>query len=196
MSRDDAYTTAVEMFKREHDRWIQNALVLFGVLVAVLLADKTSFLPRWLVLLVATLISAMTVFVSLTIRGSTDAWRETVRHIEEQSRAGNDVRPFQIFDEYLRWYTESHGHWRDFVEIVCGWRSATRFRARGNIGRLGCREWKRKVLLSVTRLYTLMAFVATLLFAILLVYHGLAWLTQSHGLSVFARRCDRFDMFN
>ena len=183
MNRDDAYKTAVEMFKREHDRWIQNALVLFGVLIAIVLADKISFLPPWLVLLVATLISAMTVFVSLTIRGSTDAWWNTVHHIEEKCRAGDDVRPFQIFNEYLQLYTENHEHWRDFVEIVCGWR-------------LGCREWKRKVLLSVTRLYTLMAFVATLLFAILFFYHGLAWLTQSLCLSVFARRCDRFDIFN
>ena len=41
MKRDQGYEIAVRMFQREHDRWIQNALVLFGSLVSIFLIYET-----------------------------------------------------------------------------------------------------------------------------------------------------------
>jgi hypothetical protein len=176
MSRDQAYEIAVRSFHREHDRWIQNAVVLFGVLISILLTDKLSILPQSVVLVVATLFSAMTVFISLTIRGSTDAWWKTVRYIED-CRDGVDIRPFKIFRENLWQYADAHGHGRDFCKILHFWQSDVRY--------------------SVTRLYTLMAFAATLLFAGLLIFDYLMPpLAHTLYLSIFARQCDRFDMFN
>ena len=160
MTRDQAYTIAVSNFQREHERWIQNAVVLFGVLLSILLFhSRLSVLPQWLVLPLAIAISAMTVCVSLTIRGSTDAWRKTVRHIEglAPDTPDNDIHPFEFFRSCLTRYTENGDHWTDFVIIVWGWRRH----------RLGCAKWRRKVLFSVTRLYTLMAFMAVLVFALL-----------------------------
>jgi hypothetical protein len=40
MDRTEAYTAAVAMLQREHARWVQNALVLFGALVSVFLVYK------------------------------------------------------------------------------------------------------------------------------------------------------------
>lgn len=156
MSQEQAYEIAVRSFQHEHNRWIQNAVVLFGVLMSLLLFhSRLSILPTWLVLPIAIAISAMTVYVSLTIRGSTDAWRETVRHVEH----GDDILPFEFCDNWLERYTAHKGQWRDFCDIVCGCRKR----------KLGWLRWKRQVLFSVTRLYTLMAFTAAVMFGILFV---------------------------
>jgi hypothetical protein len=106
MTRDQAYDVAVRSFHHEHDRWIQDAVVLFGVLVSILFAQ--SRIPGLLVLLVETVISVVTLCISLTIRGSTDAWRNTLRQIE-YSPADVELLPFELFDQRLGRYTSGGG---------------------------------------------------------------------------------------
>jgi hypothetical protein len=133
------------MFQREHDRWIQNALVLFGSLVSIFLIYETleDLVPLYAVLALAMVITFVTVCVALSIRGTSDAWRDTIRTIEES--AAEDVRPFEIFQNHL----DSHSYREDLNSILCFWRP--------------------KVLFSVTRMYTLLAIVITLVFALLLL---------------------------
>jgi len=98
MNRDEAYKIAVEMFKREHDRWIQNAVVLFGAVVSVLLLYFNTSLKgnSWAALvvsLVSATISAMIVCVALSIRATTDAWRFTISAISRLPYTAEDVEP-------------------------------------------------------------------------------------------------------
>ena len=66
MKRDQGYEIAVRMFQREHDRWIQNALVLFGSLVSIFLIYETleDLMPISAVLALALVIAFVTVCVS------------------------------------------------------------------------------------------------------------------------------------
>ena len=145
VKRDQGYEIAVRMFQREHDRWIQNALVFFGSLVSIFLIYETleDLMPISAVLALALVIAFVTVCVSLSIRGTSDAWRDTIRTIEES--AAEDVRPFEIFQNHLG----GHSYREDLGSILCFWRS--------------------KALFSVTRMYTLLAIVITLVFALLLL---------------------------
>jgi hypothetical protein len=99
VKRDQGYEIAVRMFQREHDRWIQNALVLFGSLVSIFLIYETleDLVPLSAVLALAMVIAFVTVCVALSIRGTSDTWRDTIRTIEES--AAEDVRPFGIFQK-------------------------------------------------------------------------------------------------
>ena len=101
MKRDQGYEIAVRMFQREHDRWIQNALVLFGSLVSIFLIYETleDLVPLSAVLALTMVIAFVTVCVELSIRGTSDAWRDTIRTIEES--AAEDIRPFGIFQNHL-----------------------------------------------------------------------------------------------
>jgi len=143
VKRDQGYEIAVRMFQREHDRWIQNALILFGSLVSIFLIYETleDLIPISAVLVLAMVIAFVTVCVSLSIRGSSDAWRNTIRTIEES--AAEDIRPFEIFQNHL----DSHSYGQDLGNILCFWRP--------------------RVLFSVTRMYTLLAIVMTVIFALL-----------------------------
>jgi hypothetical protein len=145
VKRDQGYEIAVRMFQREHDRWIQNALILFGSLVSIFLIYETlqDFIPISAVLALAMVIAFVTVCVSLSIRGSADAWRNTIRTIEES--AAEDVRPFELFQNHLA----THLYGQDLGNILCFWRP--------------------KVLFSVTRMYTLLAILMTVIFALLLL---------------------------
>jgi hypothetical protein len=145
VKRDQGYEIAVRMFQREHDRWIQNALVLFGSLVSIFLIYETleDLVPLSAVLALALVIAFVTVCVALSIRGTSDAWRDTIRTIEES--AAEDVSPFEIFQNHL----DRHSYREDLGSILCFWRS--------------------KVLFSVTRMYTLLAIVITLVFTLLLL---------------------------
>lgn len=149
MKRDQGYETAVRMFQREHDRWIQNALILFGSLVSLFLIYETleDLVPLSAVLALAMVIAFVTVCIALSIRGTSDAWRATIRTIEES--AAEDVRPFEIFQNQL----DGHSYRKDLDSILCFWRP--------------------KVLFSVTRMYTLLAILITLVFALLLLLQRL-----------------------
>ena len=145
MKREQGYDIAVRMFQREHDRWIQNALILFGSLVSIFLIYETleDLIPISAALALAMVVAFLTVCVSLSIRGSADAWRSTVRTIEES--AAEDIRPFEIFQNHLN----THSYRQDFGNILCFWRP--------------------KVLFSVSRMYTLLAILMTVIFALLLL---------------------------
>jgi hypothetical protein len=71
VKRDQGYEIAVRMFQREHDRWIQNALILFGSLVSIFLIYETleDLIPISWVLALAMVISFVTVRVSLRRAG-------------------------------------------------------------------------------------------------------------------------------
>ena len=105
IDRETAYKTAVEMLQREHNRWIQNAVYLFGFLAGIFtLQSKISeYFPLWLAYLLAVLVALITTVVALTIRASTDAWIDTVKKIEASEKVGgNTFRPFHAFYCYYR----------------------------------------------------------------------------------------------
>jgi hypothetical protein len=138
MKRDIAYSTAVSMLKREHPRWSQNALVLFGSLISVLLLykDFKEIVALWLLFLICFGISAMTVLVALSIRRSTDAWNDTLCEIGKLPENA-DVQTFELFEKHRI----KHNPLKDFL---C-WNSP----------------------LSVTRLYTLAAILMAIFFGVL-----------------------------
>lgn len=140
MKRDIAYKTAVSMLKREHPRWTQNALVLFGSLISVLLLykDFKEIVALWLLFLICFGISVMAVLVALSIRRSTDAWNDTLREIG-QLPENADVQTFDLFEKSR----VKHNPLKDFLS----WSS----------------------LLSVTRLYTLAAIIMAIFFGVLSV---------------------------
>jgi hypothetical protein len=161
MSKDKAYDVAVDMHKHEHDRWVQNAFVLLAGLVSALIGYRTSDVPLLVALLIATIASLVFVLLALTIRGSTWAWRETVRYIELKGQ-DTDLKPFQILERKLKKYTRRGGHCKDFSRISCEWRiSWQRFQFRRAKRR---KKWRHEVLLSITRLHTLIGCFSTLFF--------------------------------
>jgi endonuclease YncB( thermonuclease family) len=105
MASDAAYTTAVDMFQREHRRWIENAVVLFSAIASLFalyskLEDTKSF-PISLLYSAAALVSLVTVFVATSVRGSTDAWAYVVRQIECDADEDEESQPFKMYSEYI-----------------------------------------------------------------------------------------------
>jgi hypothetical protein len=80
----DAYKAAVELLKREYDRWIQNTLYLSGFLAGIFTLQKEipSFLSLKTACLLASSVAAVTAVVALTTRASTDAWMKTLKSLE------------------------------------------------------------------------------------------------------------------
>jgi len=155
MDRTEAYKAAVAMLQREHARWVQNALVLFGALVSVFLVykDVRCVVPLWFPMMIAAAISLITVLVALSIRASTDAWTDTLQQIENS--AGNSFKTWDAFDCHLRRQTPvcdllAGVCERQFEPPLCYF--ARRVRA---------------TLLSVTRVYAWTAIVLTVTFGIL-----------------------------
>jgi hypothetical protein len=152
MKRDDAYRIAIEMYKREHDRWIQNAVVLFSAVIAILLLYFKTVLKdhRWaspLVMLACTIVSVMIVGVALSIRESTDAWGLTIRQIAGRHVDAERVEPFLIFRRFMRLYRRHSRRRIELCYILCP------------------QFWPNKVFFSVTRFYALMGFLLFLVFA-------------------------------
>lgn len=114
MNHEDGYRTAVDMFQREHRRWIENAVVLFAAIGALFAAfsQLKDLCPTWLILAIASLISAATTFVATSVRGSTDAWRHVVMTFERDKCS--DPQPFCRYACYIR----SFSYYRDFVKTV------------------------------------------------------------------------------
>lgn len=143
MDREKAHEIAVQMFQREHNRWIQNALVLFGSLISTIVVGrlKGQVIPCWVLALAASIAFA-TVLISLSIRSTTDAWKRTIMEIEDwwpHWSFADDVRPFEIFDRHMGEQTLC----KSFKDLVCP---------------------PRKILISVTRIYTLLSIAATVFF--------------------------------
>jgi hypothetical protein len=164
MTKKDAYEVARDMYKREHDRWVQNALVLLGALVSIFaLREKCLLLsrPAWVL---GMAISANAIVVITSIRLTTDAWRDTLYDIE-QERDDAEYLPFQAFDENLKRYT----YGGDLMEtlFMAKWNIAKRDAANPNVRKSAdsrC-SWMPKSFFSVTRAYTRLAIGAFLYFA-------------------------------
>jgi len=150
MKREDAYTIATSMLQREHARWIQNALVLFGALASVLLLykDFKEIMPLWFLMLIGFLISVMAVCVSLSIRRSTDAWNETLKKIEDSGARAN-IKTFEVFRQRIDEHKLSKS-------LFCKDLDHAKKKRQENC--LMC------IIFSVTRLYTLAAAVVAIVF--------------------------------
>lgn len=159
MTKKDAYEVALDMYKREHDRWVQNALVLLGVLVSIFALREKSPPPSLFFWLVGIAISATAIVVITSIRLTTDAWRDTLYDIETQ-REGADCLPFEAFDENLRryWYG------CDLMETLFITKRNVAKRHTQENPESGC-SWRCKSFFSVTRAYTRLAIGAFLFFA-------------------------------
>ncbi len=174
LDRLEAYKTAVAMYQREHIRWVQNALVLFGALAAVFLIYKEvrCVVPVYVPMIVATVISLMTVCVAVSIRGSTNAWRDTLRQIENSP--GETFSAFEAFSQIL----PQQKPWRDLLARIDTPQNECT-----------CRRFLRRVcatVLSVTRVYAWVAIALTMSFGTLSIVAGCGensrWVQQiEHG---------------
>ena len=167
LTRDKAHEIAVRMLHREHDRWNQNSLFFFGSLVSIFVIQKSvddltgSLIAPWMVYLLAAAVSLMTLSMTIAVRMSTDAWRDSVSEIESRCCA-TDLRPFEIYQKYY----DTRPYWkpcRDFLVtlgflLVLLLRPLLRHSNR-------CKYLKDTHLLSVTRMITLLAFIAFAIFA-------------------------------
>ncbi len=99
LNDNEAYKTALEMYKREHERWVQNALYLFGFFAGIfaLSTEEANVFSRSWALFFAAVAGLITVCVALSIRASTDSWRDTLNEIEVYPA---DAKPFHIFARY------------------------------------------------------------------------------------------------
>ncbi len=149
MNRDTAYEVAVRMFQLEAERWAKNALGLAAVLVAIFagygqLKGALEHVNLCWPFFLSSVVSAAAVLIASSIRGTTDAWRATVRAIENSSETA-ELQPFVIFAEQIHRFRNRAP--RDLGIIFFGLLT-TKWRRR--------RLWIRRTLFSVTRLYTLL----------------------------------------
>jgi hypothetical protein len=146
LSAKEAYDLAIKMFQREHDRWVQNALVLLGALVSIFALSKVPNTSGYL-LLDAWAVNGTAIVVIMAMRASTHAWRKTIKEIESHRRP--DISPFDLFECKLHEWS----YWRDFMETCIGWL---------------CRK---KYFFSVTRAYARLAWLAFGYFTLELLPH-------------------------
>lgn len=168
MTRDDAERIAVDMFKRENERWVQNALALFGGITAVFVIQHELEFPKWLACLLAAGVGVLGIFVILSVRATTDAWRATIRIINRSPNVY--FRPFDIFQKHV----DHSRYGKDFAVTLFNVWGLYRWLKRRPSSLRGasekCRRWRRKVVFSVTRLYLLADVIVVLLLLV-----GAAW---------------------
>jgi hypothetical protein len=116
IDRVKAHDIASEMFRREHDRW-GHFVFFLGAPIAVFLVSKDIngdgfILPRAAVFLGAATGSFVALIVGLSVRGTTDAWRETIRKIELSS--GSVRTPFELFQAEVGGFS----YIRDLLETL------------------------------------------------------------------------------
>ena len=138
-----AFEAAVTMYHREHDRWNQWALFLFGSIAGVfaLWNQLSDALPLWVPCIVCAALSAVWVMVAQSIRASTAAWFRTVKRLESNPRGC----AFTLFEEEL-------GRSRRLSDL------------RQTLKLFTWEPWRR-----VTRMLTLLGVVAFALFLVLAV---------------------------
>jgi hypothetical protein len=162
MSRDEAEKIAVEMFKREHERWVQNAFVVFGAIAAIFVIrhDLTNSISVSIAFVAAAIAAFSAIFPMLSVRATTDAWRRTIRLIE-RSNESSDLRPFDIFQKRVGCFrygedlARAAGLWRLFPAMkrrILARRFSTDWTKRAESN---CVWRLRNVLFSVTRFYLL-----------------------------------------
>ena len=156
MNREQAYDVAVKMFQLEAERWAKNALGLLAALVAIFagfaeLESHDLHVGLGWPFLLAAVVSAAAVGIALSIRGTTDAWKDTIKEIEN-SPPDDNFKVYHLFEQHRR----PDRPWKDFKQIfwILPWNT----------------QWRRDVLLSVTRLYTLLFGLALILFSVASVW--------------------------
>lgn len=156
------------MYQLEAERWAKNALGLAAVLLAIFAGYGQvkgilkGLSPCW-PFLASSAVSAVAVLIASSIRGTTDAWKATVRAIEK-SPEDAQLEPFLIFAERI--HRARNRPPQDLAFIFFG------------IIRLSWRRrrvWIRRTLFSVTRLYTLLFAGSALLFLIIGVSYAGVW---------------------
>jgi hypothetical protein len=153
MDRAEQREFAVKLFLREHDRWTQNALVLFGALVAIfaLYSQLKSLFPLSLALFMGALAAGSAIVIALCIRASTDSWRYAIQQLDETCQKS----ALQHFQCHMNQF--SYG--RDFL--------ATWFIRKPND--VPCGKWRKDSFFSVTRSYMRLATAAFVLLGVLWV---------------------------
>jgi hypothetical protein len=148
MNREKGYDVAVKMFQLEAERWAKNALGLVAALAAIFVgcAQLKDLSPYWPFFL-SSIVSAAGVLIALSIRGTTDAWKATVKAIEGCPE--KDVfLPFYMFENNLHKDTPC----KDFKKMTFFWKDG----------------WnKEDVFFSVTRVYTLLFAMAAGFFLVI-----------------------------
>jgi hypothetical protein len=144
--QEKAYEMAVKMYDREHDRWNSWVLFFFGTLVSIFLVwnQIKNIIPLWLPCLLSFILCIMWVSVSLSIRESTWAWRQTVFSIEKGEI--EDLKPFLYCEQKL----DEFNRWKDLCKTLKLWTSE---------------PYKR-----ITRLLTLLGIILGIFFLILVIY--------------------------
>jgi hypothetical protein len=122
------YETAVKMYYREHDRWIQWALFFFGFIsgIFVLSAKYPKLIPFALPCFVALLVSIMWVAVALNIRATTFSWEKVIKRIERNE----EEKPFIAFHDELKQRERECYRIKEFKKTLCvrkskSWQSVT-----------------------------------------------------------------------
>jgi hypothetical protein len=167
MTRPEAREFATRLFLREHDRWVQNALVLFGALVSIfaLHSEKSWFSLSWALFLGA-FISGVAIVVVLCIRASTDSWRYAIKKAEN---APEPIAPFCHFEAYMSKYSYLH----DFLSTWFVCKRDHELDRELNVCSSEPADvkdcWRLDSFFSVTRMYTRLATLAFLLFSVLFV---------------------------
>ena len=125
----------MKMFHREHDRWRQWALFFFGFIASIfVLSEKHEcIIPFWLACYVASLLSAIWVYVAQNIRATTHSWMKVIESIENEQTG----KAFSTFQKYL----DEYPHYYDLLitlyfnhKIQKTWKSVTRLLALIGVG--------------------------------------------------------------
>lgn len=105
MDREKAYEMAFEMFRYEGERWAKNALGLMAAIAAIFVAfavletDGLRVNAGWPFLLAAA-VSGAAILITLSIRRTTDAWKETIKQIENSPKTA-DIKLYDLFRNKL-----------------------------------------------------------------------------------------------
>ena len=100
----NGYQVAVEMYKREHERWHQWALFFLGLIagVFVIWGQICHVIPLWVASAVAAVLSLMWTVAACALRATTGGWESTIKKLECENKGLSDGAAFSLFrDEVL-----------------------------------------------------------------------------------------------
>jgi hypothetical protein len=138
----DAYKTAAEQYKHQHERWNQWALFFFGAIASgfVIQNNVRDLVPIWPVAVFAAILSAGWVCAALSIRATTFSWLRVLEKLEDSPGSQSE---FKLFHEF-----EAELNQRKRLKDLCQ----------------SLKVWTAEPYLRVTRLLTLVGVVMTVLF--------------------------------
>jgi hypothetical protein len=140
---------AYEMYKREHDRWRDWSIFFLGSIGSIFLVWKEFdyLIPIWIASILSMFMSLFWIFVSLSIRSTTDAWKETIIELENTPE---NTKSMEIFYDKLKL---QKGRFQDLKETV--W--------------IFGETWWKKELFSVTRTLTWVGIFSFIFFLIVTI---------------------------